>query len=86
MFFNVFVLFCIVVGIVVVSVCEEGLIMVILVVLSMMIKGWMDFRKLLVKMDVCCFVYIIFDKLFIEIVIYLWGMSFDDVENFFVKC
>lgn len=60
--------------------------MIILMVLSIMIKGWMDFRKLLVKMDVCWFVYIIFDKLFIEIVIYLWGMSFDDVENFFVKC
>lgn len=85
-FFNALALLCIAVGIVVASVCEEGLIMAILAALSTMIKGWMDFRKLPVKMDACRFAYTTFDKLLIEIATYLRGMSLDDVENFLVKC
>ena len=84
--FNAFALLCIAVGIVVGSVCKESLIMATLTALSTMIKGWMDFKKLPVKMDACRFAYTTFDKLIIEIATYTRGMSLDDVENFLVKC
>lgn len=85
-FFNALALLFIAVGIVASSVWQESLIMTILTALSTTIKGWMDFRKLPVKMDACRFAYTTFDKLLIEIATYLRGMSLDDVENFLVKC
>lgn len=84
--FNAVALLFIAVGIVVGSVCQESLIMAILTALSTTIKGWMDFRKLPIKMDACRFAYTTFDKLLIEIATYLRGMSLDDVEPFLVKC
>ena len=84
--FNTLALVCIAVGIVVGSACKESLIMATLTALSTLIKGWMDFKKLPVKMDACRFAYTTYEKLLIEITTYTRGMSLDDVENFLVKC
>ena len=84
--FNALALLCIAAGIVVSSVCRESLVMVALTALSTLIKGWMDFKKLPVKMDMCRFAYTTYQKLVIEIQNYVRGMSIDDVEVFLVNC
>ena len=84
--FNALALLCIAAGIVVSSVCRESLVMVALTALSTLIKGWMDFKKLPVKMDVCRFAYTTYEKMLIEIQNYVRGVSIDDVEVFLVKC
>ena len=84
--FNAMALLCIAAGIVISSVCQEGLVMVVLTAFSTLIKGWMDFKKLPVKMDMCRFAYTSYEKLLIEIQAYVRGMTIDDVEAFLVKC
>ena len=84
--FNALALLCIAAGIVVSSVNQESFIMVALTSLSTLIKGWMDFKKLPVKMDACRFAYTTYQKLLIEIQNYTRGVSLDDVENFLTKC
>ena len=84
--FNALALLCIAAGMVVSSVYQESLVMVVLIAFSTLIKGWMDFKKLPVKMDMCRFAYTTYEKLLIEIQSYARGMSLDDVEVFLVKC
>ena len=84
--FNALALLCIAAGIVISSVYGEGVVMVVLTAFSTLIKGWMDFKKLPVKMDMCRFAYTSYEKLLIEIQAYVRGMSMDDVRAFLVKC
>lgn len=59
--------------------------MVVLIVLSILFKGWVDFKKFGNKMEMCRFVYIILEKICIELNNYVRGLFLDDLEGFFIK-
>lgn len=67
MFFNGLVLLIIVLGMMVGVFVEKSVVMVVLIVFGILIKGWMEFCKFFNMMDMCCLVYIIFEKLIVEI-------------------
>lgn len=72
--------FSIVVGIV----WEESYVVVGLIVFVIFIKGWSEFKKYFVKMNMCCIVQIIYEKILIELKNFVRG-GLEDMSYFLVK-
>ena len=62
------------------------MIMISLTVFATLVKGWIDFRKYPVTMQMCSIAYSTFEKLVAEIQKYAQGLTLEDVAGFLIKC
>ena len=66
------------------SVFENTIVVTCLAALGTFIKGWNDFKKLSVKVDMCQFAYTTYAKTLNELRNYVRGMPFDE-DGFLIK-
>ncbi|KAL9967935.1 hypothetical protein ACROYT_G026248 [Oculina patagonica] len=72
-------------GIVVGSVMENGISVACLTAGGTVVKGWNDFKKFSLKVDMCRFAYSTYDKTLIELRTYARGLPMDELEGFLIK-
>ena len=82
--FNVVTLFILALSVVVGSVWKESFAMLGLTAAATFVKGWSDFKKYSLKMDMSRFAYTTYEKALIEIHTFILGGEFD-LNSFLVK-
>ena len=73
------------VGMIVGSVFENSIIVTILSALGSVIKGWNDFKKFALKVDMSHFAFTTYEKAMIELRSYARGLPLDELDRFLIK-
>ena len=73
------------IGMIVGSVFEKSLIVTALSALGTVIKGWNDFKKYALKVDMSQFAFTTYEKAMIELRSYARGLPLEDLDGFLVK-
>ena len=73
------------VGMIVGSVFENSIIVTILSALGSVIKGWNDFKKFALKVDMSHFAFTTYEKAMIELRSYARGLPLDELDGFLIK-
>jgi hypothetical protein len=73
------------VGMVVGSVWEHSYVVVGLSALGTFVKGWNDFKKYSLKVDMCRFAYTTYEKTLIELKTYVRGLPMEEFDGFLIK-
>ena len=72
-------------GLIAGSVLENSIVVARLAAVGTLVKGWNDFKKFYLKVDMCRFAYTSYAKTLIELRTYVRGLSFDELDGFLVK-
>ena len=72
-------------GLIVGSVLENSIVVAGLAAMGTVVKGWNDFKKFSLKVDMCHFAYTSYSKTLIELRTYVRGLPFDKLDGFLVK-
>lgn len=73
------------VGMIVGPVFENSIIVTILSAVGSVIKGWNDFKKFSLKMDMSHFAFTTYEKTLIELRSYARGLPLDELDGFLIK-
>ena len=73
-------------GMVLDAIYKKSIAMMVLVACSALLKGWMDFKRLHSKMDMCRFAYTTFEKIGLELLTFARGLTLEDdaLSNFLI--
>ena len=72
-------------GLIAGSVLENSIVVACLAAVGTVVKGWNDFKKFSLKVDMCRFAYTSYAKTLIELRTYVRGLPFDELDGFLVK-
>ena len=67
------------------AVRENSYVMIALMALGTVVKGWNDFKKFSFKVNMCRFTYTTYQKTLIELKTYVRGLPLDKFDGFLVK-
>ena len=73
------------IGMIVGCVFEKSLIVTILSALGTVIKGWNDFKKYALKVDMSQFAFTTYEKAMIKLRSYARGLPLEDLDGFLIK-
>lgn len=73
------------VSVAVATVCENSFVVVGLTALKTVVKGWNDFQKFSLKVNMCRFAYTAYEKTLIKFKTYNRGLPLDDFDGFLIK-
>ena len=72
-------------GVVVGSMWKDSWLMIGLTAFGAVVKGWNEFKKVALKMDMCWFAYTMHDKTLIELRTYVHGFPLEGFDGFRAK-
>ena len=84
-FLNALALLVMAAGVVVGSVRENSFVVVGLTAFGTVVKGWNDFKKFSLKVDMCRFVYTTYEKTLIELKTYVRGLPLEEFDGFLIR-
>ena len=67
------------------AILNNSTLMACLTAVGTVVKGWSEFKKCSVKLDMCRFAYTTYAKALIELRTYGGGIPFDGLEGFLIK-
>ena len=83
--FNGLALLIMAAGIIVGPILKNSILVACLTAAGVVVKGWNDFKKFSVKVDMCRFAYTTYDKTLIELRSYVCGLPLDDFHGFLIN-
>ena len=84
-FLNALALLVMAAGVVVGSVRENSFVVVGLTAFGTVVKGWNDFKKFSLKVDMCRFAYTTYEKTLIELKTYVRGLPLEEFDGFLIR-
>ena len=84
-FLNALALLVMAAGVVVGSVRENSFVVVGLTTFGTVVKGWNDFKKFSLKVDMCRFAYTTYEKTLIELKTYVRGLPLEEFDGFLIR-
>ena len=84
-FLNALALLVMASGVVVGSVRENSFEVVGLTAFGTVVKGWNDFKKFSLKVDMCRFAYTTYEKTLIELKMYVRGLPLGEFDGFLIR-
>ena len=84
-FLNALALLVMAAGVVVGSVHENSFVVVGLTAFGTVVKGWNDFKKFSLKVDMCRFAYTTYEKTLIELKTYVRGLPLEEFDGFLIR-
>ena len=84
-FLNALAILVMAAGVVVGSMRENSFVVVGLTVFVTVVKGWNDFKKFSLKVDMCRFAYTTYEKTLIELKTYVRGLRFEEFDGFLIR-
>ena len=72
-------------GVIVGPILKNSILVACLTAAGVVVKGWNDFKKFSVKVDMCHFTYTTYDKTLIELRTYVCGLPLEEFHGFLIK-